>query len=250
MRAAFLALALSLPLLAPPAGAADPSAPADGPCGAVAYEGARYTVCEIDLALHRLDLYWQDASGEAYGGFARLVEALDAVPLFAMNAGMYHADLAPVGLHVEDGTELSRASTADGPGNFHMKPNGVFYVSDGTAAVSETGAYLAAGHAPDLATQSGPMLVINGEIHPRFLADSTSLRRRNGVGVVDGSRVVFAISEGRVTFWDFAHLFRDGLGADDALYLDGSMSSLYAPALGRADALRPMGPIIAAFPRG
>jgi uncharacterized protein YigE (DUF2233 family) len=239
-----VALIVLLPaLLAVPAAA-------DGPCRAHDFEGRAYTVCTIDLERHDLRLMWRDGLGLPYGGFARLPRQLDGQPLvFAMNAGMYRHDLSPVGLHVEGGRTLSPVSTADGPGNFHMKPNGVFYIAGGRAGVATTEAFLARAPAAEIATQSGPMLVIDGALHPRFLPHSTSLRRRNGVGVVDGRTAVFAISEGTVTFHDFARLFRDSLGVANALYLDGTMSSLFAPDLGRADAIRPMGPILAAYAR-
>ncbi|HSP23971.1 MAG TPA: phosphodiester glycosidase family protein, partial [Saliniramus sp.] len=168
-----------------------------------------------------------------------------------MNAGMYHADMTPVGLYVEGGAELSAVNTDDGFGNFFLKPNGVFFIgTDGQAGVMETEAYAQAGIAPQFATQSGPMLVIEGELHPRFIEDSDSYRRRNGVGVRENGAIVFAISDGLVNFHHFARLFRDELSIENALYFDGTMSSLYAPNLGRADAIRPMGPMIAAYLRG
>jgi uncharacterized protein YigE (DUF2233 family) len=175
---------------------------------------------------------------------------VDEEPLvFAMNAGMYRPDLSPAGLYIEDGETLRPANAADGPGNFHLKPNGIFFVAGDEAGVVTTERFLAEAPEVDYATQSGPMLVIEGRIHPRFLPDSTSRKRRNGVGVADAHTVVFAITERAVTFHEFARLFRDALGCDDALFLDGSISSLHAPALHRSDAIGPMGPIVAVFAR-
>ena len=136
--------------------------------------------------------------------------------------------------------------TAPGEGNFHLKPNGVFFIDEnGNAGVMETAAYAEAGIRPRLATQSGPMLAIDGALHPRFLPDSTSRHIRNGVGTSpDGARAVFAISEQPVTFYEFARLFRDGLGLENALYFDGSISRLYAPQLGRSDIGFAMGPVV------
>ncbi len=220
----------------------------EGPCEPYRFEGQHFTVCTIDLRQFTLRLFWQDEEGNPYGAFHRLpAETGDGRLVFAMNAGMYRPDQSPAGLYIENGETYREANTADGPGNFHMKPNGVFFVADGRAGVLETERYLAVDPPSELATQSGPMLVIDGRIHPRFLPDSTSRKRRNGVGVVDAHTVVFAIAEGFVTFHQFARLFRDEFGADNALFLDGSMSSLYAPDLGRLDALRPMGPIIGAI---
>lgn len=217
-------------------------------CISVSFDGASYTVCRVDLANEKLRLYLYDGAGKPYGSFAALAQDLAArgeTLKLAMNAGMYHADLKPVGLYVADGAQLKRANSNDGPGNFHLKPNGVFYVAADRAGVMETGAFLAAGIRPDLATQSGPMLVIGGKLHPRFLADSTSRKRRNGIGVLDrGRAVIFAISEEPVTFHAFARLFRDQLKVRDALFLDGTISSLFDAASGRHDRWFPMGPIL------
>ena len=124
------------------------------------------------------------------------------------------------------------ADTRDGETNFHMKPNGVFWIGDRAAGVTETSRYLASPPAARFATQSGPMLVIDGRIHPRILPTGASQKLRNGVCVRDSVNVVFAISRAPVTFHDFARLFKDGLNCANALFLDGSVSSLYAPSSG------------------
>ena len=96
----------------------------------------------------------------------------------------------------------------------------------------------------ELATQSGPLLVEAGRIHPVFKPGSTSLLFRNGVGVVEPHTVCFAISEEPVNFYEFATLFRDVLHCPDALFLDGTISSLHAPALKRSDKKIDLGPMI------
>ena len=232
-----LRLALAL-ILAPLAAAA-------ATCRDTSFDGASYTLCEVTLD-EDLRLFHSGPDG-AYGSFRALDEALAAEGKalgFAMNAGMYHRDLAPVGLYVEDGREQTRLITSDGPGNFGLLPNGVFCIGQ-TFRVIESRAFKAESPACRFATQSGPMLVIDGDLHPRFLATSDSTYIRNGVGVsADGTRAVFAISNDRVNFHTFARLFRDELGLPDALYFDGNISRLYAPDLGRHDAGFPMGPIV------
>ncbi len=163
-----------------------------------------------------------------------------------MNAGMFEDDLSPVGLYVEDGRLRHQADLRDGPSNFHLKPNGVFYIGDGGAGVAgDFRGFLAAGLKTRFATQSGPMLVLDGRIHPKILPTGASAKVRNGVGVRDGWLVFFVISEEPVTFHAFAQFFRDRLNCPNALYLDGSVSSLYAPNLDRrADPARPIGPIV------
>ena len=219
-------------------------------CRVVAAQGESFTVCTIDLRRQRLRLFWLQADGRPYGALGTLAASQGGRLSFAMNAGMYDRDQAPVGLYVEDGREMRPVSTTDGPGNFHLKPNGVFWVKGEKAGVLDTARYLRAKIRPDFATQSGPMLVIDGQIHPKISADGPSQKIRNGVGVLEGSNVaVFAISERPVTFGAFARLFRDDLGCRNALFLDGSVSALYAPGVGRSDISRPLGPLIGATAR-
>lgn len=236
-------------------GAAAPS-PAVTPvdpsgCRRLAHDGASYTICRFSLRSHELKLFLNDPDGQPYGSLPNLLRSPAGAGLaMAMNAGMYHNDLTPVGLYVEGGRELKHANMAGGPGNFHMKPNGVFFVAEGRAGILETGAYLKRRIRPILATQSGPMLVIGGKLHPGFSDEGPSRKYRNGVGIAESGAVVFAISDEPVSFGAFARLFRDGLGCRDALFLDGSISALHAPDLGRTDiSLKPLGPLIAAVPR-
>lgn len=220
-------------------------------CRKVADDAAHYVVCTYDMRQNKhadeLRLFLEGPDGHPYGSFAALGAALKSqgeALLFGMNAGMYQQDLRPVGLYIEAGHQVHAANQRSGNGNFHLKPNGIFYFSGHSAGVMETGAFVKSGLKPEFATQSGPMLVIDGEIHPKIQANGTSEKIRNGVGVRDNHLVVFAISEDPVTFYRFASLFRDQLACANALYLDGSVSSLYAPGLDRDDALRPLGPML------
>ena len=88
------------------------------------------------------------------------------------------------------------------------------------------------------------MLVVDGKIHPKIKPDGTSAEDPQRRRRMHGGAVVFAIADEPVTFDAFARLFRDGLGCQNALFLDGSVSSLYAPELNRDDELGPIGPIV------
>jgi uncharacterized protein YigE (DUF2233 family) len=162
--------------------------------------------------------------------------------LFATNGGMYQPDNSPVGLYVEEGRELVRANTSAGPGNFHMRANGVFYVTGEVARVLETRSFIKQRPQVDFATRSGPMLVIDGEVHARFVRYGGSRKYRVGVGSRDPSLVVFAVSESEISFGEFARLFRD------KLFLDGGgATSFYSPVLGRNSDILPLGPIIGVY---
>ncbi|MCM2474702.1 hypothetical protein HGO38_14570 [Rhizobium sp. CG5] len=217
-------------------------------CRDVDFRDAHYTVCQFDPAHDTMRIYDRGPDGQPFGGFdslSRQIWAERHTLVFASNGGMYHDDLSPVGLFVEHGIERQPISTSGGWGNFHLLPNGVFFLKDGRAGVLETQAYLKAKVAPDFATQSGPMLVIDGKVHPRFLPDSDSLKRRNAVGVDAEGQVFFAISQDAVRFYDFALLFRDALHCANALYLDGTISSVMIAERNRRDNAFRLGPMIA-----
>jgi uncharacterized protein YigE (DUF2233 family) len=201
--------------------------------------GVSYMVARVRVDQASLRLYWKDAAGIPYRNFTTLRGALDQKGerlVFATNAGIYARDYTPLGLHVQDGQELEPLNLKTGGGNFFLKPNGVFYVAKGRAGVLSAEDYAAAKPQPELAVQSGPMLLRHGELHPRFIPDSDSRYVRNGVGVISETEAVFVLSEQPVNFNDFALFFRDELGCKDAIYLDGALSGMYAPTIGREDA--------------
>jgi uncharacterized protein YigE (DUF2233 family) len=217
-------------------------------CRNIDHDDNRYAVCTVDTGQADLRLFLNGDNGKLLGQFRAIdtmLEAENGKLAFAMNGGMYHSNRSPVGHYVENGTEVMRVVPNAGPGNFGLLPNGVFCIREGRADVFETLEFIARAPDCDYASQSGPMLVIDAALHPRFLPDSTSRYIRNGVGTSsDGTRAVFAISRNRVTFHEFGRLFRDELNLPNALYFDGNISRLYAPELGRHDAGFPMGPVV------
>ena len=216
-------------------------------CRAVEFQEKRFTVCEADPSTEDIRLVLDDSAGNKIATFDRMNGILadeGREIAFAMNAGMYHADRRPVGLYVEAGRQAARLVTRDGPGNFGLLPNGVLCLNGETAQIIESRNF--ASDPPDCrdATQSGPMLVIDGELHPRFLPKSSSRFIRNGVGVTEAGRLIAAISDQPVNFHTFGRLFRDYLKTPNALFLDGNISRLYSSNLGRHDIGFPLGPML------
>ncbi len=250
------ALALAAAFLLWPSAEDQPIRSADdllrtGPsaCEFITFEGTRFTACRYQRGEDRIELIL-DPGGAALRSLPalrrHLGERADTLR-FAMNAGMYDRAGRPIGLYVEQGRERRALNRRDGPGNFHLKPNGVFAVdTDGRVEILPSERYR---RSPQVswATQSGPMLVIERQLHPKFSADGTSLYVRNGVGVADPDTAWFAISEEPVSFGRFARLFRDRLGCANALFLDGSVSSLWDRPAGRIDAYPALGPLVAIF---
>ncbi|MEM9967553.1 MAG: phosphodiester glycosidase family protein [Pseudomonadota bacterium] len=213
---------------------AAPSYAAD--CREETFLGEGFVICDIHASQDDLRVFLKDKDGDVFGRFSRLDAALNEEGArlgFATNAGMYHDDRRPVGYYVENGKELQAVISTDGPGNFGLLPNGIFCVREDDFAVIETQLFLANPPECVFATQSGPMLVIEGDLHPRFLPDGSSTYVRNGVGVSeDGEIASFAISKNAVNFHTFGRLFRDHLSLKNALYLDGNISRMRVPELG------------------
>jgi uncharacterized protein YigE (DUF2233 family) len=219
-------------------------------CRTVTFEAQDFTACQFDLNSGKIGIYNLDESGNPLGSFSNLAAYLDRAGktlTFAMNAGMFGADFKAIGLFVEEGKVQHKLNRRNGAGNFHLKPNGVFYIVGGKLGVMDTEAYAKSGIKPEFASQSGPMLVINGEIHPKFSSTGTSAKIRNGVGMVDDHTVEFVISNAPVTFYDFASLFRDGLACSNALFFDGTISNMFSPEMGRGDGFIPLGPMVGVY---
>ncbi len=249
MRFSHLIAALCLVLLGPALWACAPARPPA--CRATVFEGTRFTVCTLDTSRDAVRMLANDRKGVALRSFnsAKIVlGSRTRAVRFAMNGGMFDPEGEPIGLYVENGATLKPANTNPGPGNFHLMPNGVFSVdADGVVHVETTGTFLARGATPKWATQSGPMLVIEGSLHPAFQDDGPSRLIRNGVGARGARIAVFVISDDPVSFGKFARLFRDDLGCANALFLDGTVSSLWSPDLGRKDTGAPLGPMVVAL---
>jgi len=204
---------------------------------------SKYTVVRVDDPQH-LELFLRDDQGAPFHRFDKLNSWLQARKKhlrFAMNAGMYEPDFSPVGLFVARAQELAPLNLRAGHGNFYTKPNGVFVVTSAGPRIIESAKYSQKLADVLLATQSGPLLVEHGVIHPRLSAVSKFIR--NGVGVT-GSQVMFVISNEPVSLHELATYFKNDLNCEDALYFDGTVSALYSSELGRNDSTVDLGPII------
>ncbi|ABC63390.1 phosphodiester glycosidase family protein [Erythrobacter litoralis] len=214
---------------------------AESACERLTFQEVVLTHCVAVPAKHRITT----VLGPPHRSFAKLAEGRSSAPVFAVNAGMFDGDGKPIGYYVEDSERLQALNTNDGAGNFHLKPNGVFYGSNGEWRVRTTESFLAnVSDRPQFGTQSGPMLLIDGKLHPEISEDGPSRQIRNGVGVDRQGRAHFVISEGPISFGKFARFFRDVANTPNALYLDGNVSGLWDPANDRMDARAPIGPMI------
>jgi uncharacterized protein YigE (DUF2233 family) len=165
------------------------------------------------------------------------LESRGELLLFATNGGMYQPDQSPQGLYIEEGKTLQKADTRrEGYGNFYMQPNGIFLITEKgdphVITTQDLRSYERRGIR--YATQSGPMLLVDGQMNSKFMKDSPNFHIRSGVGVNEEGKIVFIISETRVRFYELAKAF-EKMGCKNALYLDGAISQTYLPEIERSE---------------
>ena len=194
-------------------------------------EDERFVTYLVNPKTQNVAFFWKDENGERFKNAKNLISWLDSKNkklLFSTNGGMYKKDHSPQGLYIENQIVKTNIDTSNGYGNFYLKPNGVFYISTNNIPIICKTEDFANNGQIEYATQSGPMLVIDGEIHAAFKENSTNLNIRNGVGILPKNQIVFVISKNEINFYDFAAYFKK-LGCINALYLDGFVSRTYLP---------------------
>jgi uncharacterized protein YigE (DUF2233 family) len=222
-----------------------PSIAADSACRKATFEDVPLTVCTADPAKHRIAMANLGPDKQPFGSLSAFAASVDPVTIaFAVNGGMYGDDLKPIGYFVQNGERLAELNRGEGAGNFYMKPNGVFFGSGGAWKVLGSNTFFeTVGDRPAFGTQSGPLLLVDGKLHPEVQDNGPSRAIRNAVGVDAGGRAHFVISDAPVSFGQLARFYRDELKVSTALYLDGQVSSLWDPASERMDKGR-VGPVI------
>jgi uncharacterized protein YigE (DUF2233 family) len=221
-----------------------------GTCRAALFEGSEFTRCTAVPGKQVIQTRLNGTNGTPLRGLISLEKSRSkssARVAFAVNGGMYDDDGRPIGYYVEAGKRLKTLNQKEGGGNFHLLPNGVFFGSGDKWEIRTASDFSDnISKRPDFATQSGPMLVIGGKFHPEISENGESINIRNAVGIDGNGRAHFVISEVPVSFGRLARYMRDELKCDNALYLDGTVSSLWYPAGARQDGGYPLGPLIVA----
>lgn len=214
----------------------------------ITHLGNSWQVVTMDPVKSRPKIRLSDSEGKPlrdFSAFAQSAQKAGQTTIWMMNAGMYHKGGAPVGLCIIDRQEITPINTSIGKGNFFLKPNGIFFLTENGAQVIDTTEWN-----PELpptvqcATQSGPLLVRQGKLHPAIQSNSPNKFIRNGVGVRTDGHLCFVISTNPVTFHAMALFFRDYLKCPDALYLDGAVSALHSPKAGITSQAKGLGPVI------
>lgn len=218
-----------------------------GDCSAVIFERHRFTHCIAVPGKHSIMTHVTSSDGLIYRGFGRLQDDLGGRNIaFAVNGGMYDVLSKPIGYYVEKRERLHSLNRNKGMGNFHLLPNGVFFGGSDTnwQVLSSDQFVERISKRPEFGTQSGPMLLIDGALHPQISENGTSLKIRNAVGVDAAGAAHFVISDEAVSFGALARMMRDIAKTSNALFLDGTVSALWYPASKRMDDLYPLGPLI------
>lgn len=155
---------------------------------------------------------------------------------FAVTGAMfYEGDKLPPGLVLINGQITKPINRAlEGEGNFYSPaPNGVVFVSATDMGIRTTSSVRDEQLAEyTFALQSGPMLVIGGNINTGFNPTSANKHLRCAVGVREKAGVktlVFAASKEKVSFYELASFMKNDLGCENALHLESINSFMYFP---------------------
>lgn len=201
------------------------------PSRKIKVEDERFVTFIVNPKKQNVEFYWKNAKNENFKNVENLrlwLKKNKKTLIFGTNGGMYKKDKSPQGLYIENGKKKMKIDTTKGNGNFYLKPNGIFYISvDKKPTICLTEKFIEDKNI-NFATQSGPMLVIDGNIHPAFQKKSVNLNIRNGIGILPNNEIVFAMSKKEINFYEFAEYFKE-LGCKNALYLDGFVSRTYLP---------------------
>jgi uncharacterized protein YigE (DUF2233 family) len=186
---------------------------------------------KINPAKTILKFYWKDDNGNPLKSLKALKDYCASKKeklLFGMNGGMYKEGNSPLGLFIQQGKTASPINKKNGSGNFYLQPNGILFITnDKFAHICTTGQFPGSRNI-EYATQSGPMLLVDGKINSNFKKGSVNINIRNGVGLLPGNTLLFAMSKNEISLYDFADYFKQA-GCTNALYLDGFVSRTYLP---------------------
>jgi len=204
----------------------------------IKFKGIFFDTYVVDLWENKVKFFWKDNQGQNLSNFQNLkifLENKNQVLLFATNAGIYSPKNTPLGLYIENSRELSPINLQNGVGNFYLKPNGIFFISNKGARIVQSSSYSYLTEDITFATQSGPLLLRNGKLHSKFNRTSKNRYIRNGVGIINPKKIVFVISNEKINLYYFASFFKEKFNCKNALYLDGFVSKMYLPELNRFD---------------
>ncbi len=190
-----------------------------------------FVIYPVNSKSDRVEFFWKDDHNQPLRSLHNLEKYINSGNKdlkFATNGGMFIQNDIPKGLYVEHFKTLNPIDTLSGKGNFYLKPNGIFYITKSNESAIVSTENFKADPRIKFATQSGPMLIIDGKINPVFQKNSRNLNIRNGVGILKNGSPVFVMSKKEINFYTLASLFRS-LGCENALYLDGLVSRTYFP---------------------
>jgi uncharacterized protein YigE (DUF2233 family) len=189
--------------------------------------------CPFDLTHRPLKVFYLNQAGEAFRSIAALEEDLHLHHehlLCATNGALFDVGEKPLGWLVVDGVRLHPLNQRqEGSGNFYLQPNGALVIDAAGASIMSTNEVSARELqlAPiTIGLQSGPILIRDGVINPRFLADSTSRFTRNAVCLLSPAHGVLLYAPEPVSLFEFSQALLD-FGCRDALYLDGHLSQMW-----------------------
>ncbi len=200
------------------------------------YNGSTFCAYILNPQVETVNFHYKNEKNENFSSIENLKTSIEKAKLdiqMITNGGMYSPANEPQGLYIENKKTYKTIDTLndkDGT-NFYLFPNGVFYMDTlNNFGISSTENFIKKISDYSLiknATQSGPMLINNGEIHKSFSKASQNEKIRSGVGITSSNQLVFLITLDDCNFYDFAICFKEIFDCNNALFLDGAISKMF-----------------------
>ena len=162
-----------------------------------------FIIYQTNSEKEKTELFWKNDKNIPLKSLKNLKNFVDSEKgnlKFAMNGGMFVENNIPKGLYIEDFQTLNQIDTLSGKGNFYLKPNGIFYITKSNNYEIVTTKNFRFNSDIKYATQSGPMLIVDGKINPIFQKDSKNINIRNGVGILQNGEVVLQCQKKKSAF--------------------------------------------------
>ena len=200
------------------------------------YNGSTFCAYILNPQVETVNFHYKNKKNENFSSIENLKNSIEKAKLdiqMITNGGMYSPANEPQGLYIENKKTYKTIDTLndkDGT-NFYLFPNGVFYMDTlNNFGISSTENFIKKISDYSLiknATQSGPMLINNGEIHKSFSKASQNEKIRSGVGITSSNQLVFLITLDDCNFYDFAICYKEIFDCNNALFLDGAISKMF-----------------------
>ncbi len=154
--------------------------------------------------------------------------------------GFYDNGGNHIGLLQKEGQQISGIDIASsGKGNFYLVPNGVLSFDSLTIQITESKEYNTRTLQEENSIQSGPLLIMNGKLHPKLNLFSPNKHGRSAICTITQNNerfILFVTALDPVNMYTFSVLIKQRFNCDFALLVgSGNTCTNFSPSRSSCD---------------